>query len=75
MTPETELWMLFLTVAAAVTPWAFSLHAKVAVIASTIQTLPKMLDEMKDTIKQHEFRLDSHEKEIEAIKASARPNR
>ncbi len=67
--------MLFVTLAVAVTPWAFSLHAKVAVIANTIQTLPRMLEEMKDTLKQHEFRLDTHEKEIQAIKATARPDR
>lgn len=67
MSPETELWMLGISVAAAVVPWAFSLHAKVAVIASSVESLPRMLDELRQTIEEHEVRLDQHDKKIEAL--------
>jgi len=67
MSPETELWMLGISVAAAVVPWAFSLHAKVAVIASSVESLPRMLDELRQTIEEHEVRLNQHDKKIEAL--------
>jgi pimeloyl-ACP methyl ester carboxylesterase len=40
MTIDVEVWMLAVTAACAVAPWAFSIHAKVAVIASAVQGLP-----------------------------------
>ena len=67
MSPETELWMLGISVAAAVIPWAFSLHAKVAVIANSVESLPRMLDELRQTIEEHEVRLNQHDKKIEAL--------
>jgi hypothetical protein len=67
MSPETELWMLGISVAAAVIPWAFSLHAKVAVIASSVESLPRMLNELRQTIEEHEVRLNQHDKKIEAL--------
>jgi xanthosine utilization system XapX-like protein len=67
MSPETELWMLGISVAAAVVPWAFSLHAKVAVIANSVESLPRMLDELRQTIEEHEVRLNQHEQEIKAL--------
>ena len=67
MSPETELWMLGITVAAAVIPWAFSLHAKVAVIANSVESLPRMLDELRQTIEEHEHRLNQHDQKIEAL--------
>jgi xanthosine utilization system XapX-like protein len=67
MSPETELWMLGISVAAAVIPWAFSLHAKVAVIASSVESLPRMLDELRKTIEEHEVRLDQHDEKIKAL--------
>ena len=33
---QVEVWMLVLTAVCAVVPWAFSIHAKVAVIASCV---------------------------------------
>lgn len=75
MSPETELWMLGISVAAAVVPWAFSLHAKVAVIASSVESLPRMLDELRQTIEEHEDRLNQHDKKIEALGQAASPGR
>jgi xanthosine utilization system XapX-like protein len=75
MSPETELWMLGISVAAAVVPWAFSLHAKVAVIANSVESLPRMLDELRQTIEEHEVRLNQHDKKIEALHQAAAPGR
>jgi hypothetical protein len=69
---DTEFWMLLISTAAAVVPWAFSMHAKVAVIAETIQTLPRMLEELQTTLEEHEVRLDKHEAEITSLKVSTR---
>jgi len=71
MSAETELWMLFITVAAAVVPWAFSIHTKVALIASAVSAVPEVLDRLKATISEHERRLDKHDKDIQALKAPA----
>jgi hypothetical protein len=68
MSDGVEFWMLIISTAAAAVPWAFSIHAKVAIIAETIQTLPKMLEELRSTLEEHEVRLDRHEEEIKAIK-------
>jgi predicted component of type VI protein secretion system len=70
--PEVELWMLLATVAAAVVPWAFSIHAKVAVIAHSVESLPQIVAELRDCIAEHESRLEEHDKEIQALKVSAR---
>ena len=75
MSPETELWMLGITVAAAIVPWAFSLHAKVAVIANSVESLPRMLDELRQTIEEHEHRLNQHEQEIKTLSQAAAPGR
>ena len=75
MSPETELWMLGISVAAAVVPWAFSLHAKVAVIASSVESLPRMLDELRQTLEEHEVRLNQHEQKIEALGQTSTPGR
>jgi hypothetical protein len=70
MHESVEFWMLIISTAAAVVPWAFSIHAKVAVIADTIQAMPKMLEELRDTLEEHEVRLDRHEEKIKAIEVS-----
>ena len=67
MSPETELWMLGISVAAAVIPWAFSLHAKVAVIANSVESLPEMFEELRATLEEHEVRLNQHDEEIKAL--------
>jgi ABC-type molybdate transport system permease subunit len=69
---EVEVWMLVATVAIAVVPWAFSLHAKVAVIASSVEALPEVVQELREALDEHEDRLDEHAKEIEAIKQAAK---
>lgn len=63
-----------ITAAAAVVPWAFSIHAKVAVIADTVQKVPAMLDELKRTLQHHEARLDAHDEEIQTLKSKATPS-
>lgn len=68
MSETTELWMLGISVAAAVIPWAFSLHAKVAVIANSVESLPEMFEELRDTLAEHEDRLDRHDQEIQALR-------
>lgn len=68
MSLETEAWLVLISIAAAVVPWAFSLHAKVAVIASSVEHLPELVQELHHTIHNHEARLDQHEKEIKALK-------
>ena len=75
MSPETEMWMLGISVAAAVIPWAFSLHAKVAVIASSVESLPRMLNELRQTIEEHEVRLNQHDQKIEALGQASTPSR
>lgn len=68
---EAELWIAGLSAAAAVVPWAFSIHAKVAVIADTVQRMPGMFEELKRTLENHEARLDAHDEEIKTLKSKA----
>lgn len=68
---DAEVWMIAITAAAAVIPWAFSMHAKVAVIADTVQKVPAMFDELKRTLEHHEARLDAHDHEIQTLKSKA----
>lgn len=67
MSETTELWMLGMSVAAAVIPWAFSLHAKVAVIANSVESLPEMFEELRETLAEHEDRLNQHDEAISAL--------
>lgn len=67
---QIEAWMLALTAVCAVVPWAFSIHAKVAVIASAVEHLPQMVEELRDVLREHEQRLNQHASEIEALKAT-----
>jgi hypothetical protein len=66
-----ELWMVGLTVAAAVVPWAMSIHAKVAVIAKSVEELPALVKELRETLEEHELRLDRHDSEIKTLKDKA----
>lgn len=72
MSEQTEIWMVGLTVAAAVVPWAMSIHAKVAVIARSVEELPELVKELRETLEEHEVRLNRHDEEIQAIKVSTR---
>jgi ABC-type molybdate transport system permease subunit len=71
MQTDLELWMVAISVAAAVIPWAFSIHAKVAVIANSVESLPEIVEEMREAIAEHEVRLDEHAEAIAAFKKSA----
>ena len=72
MSESAELWMVGITVAAAVVPWAMSIHAKVAVIASSVEELPALIKELSDTLEEHEVRLTQHDKEIATLKVQTR---
>jgi ABC-type molybdate transport system permease subunit len=72
---ELEFWMVILTCACAVIPWAFSIHAKVAVIASAVQGLPEVVDELRDILREHEHRLDEHASKIQALQETTRLRR
>ena len=71
---DAEMLIGAMTAAAAVIPWAFSMHAKVAVIADTVQKVPAMFDELKRTLERHEARLDAHDEEIQTLKNKAAPS-
>lgn len=70
MTNQIEFWMLIISTAAAVVPWAFSIHAKVAVIAASVESLPEVVEQIRTTLAEHEVRLDEHAKKIQAIETS-----
>jgi len=74
MSVEIEFWMLAISLAAAVIPWAFSIHAKVAVIAHAVESLPEMVDEMRQVLQDHETRLDQHASKIEALQKATSPS-
>lgn len=65
---EVEIWMLVVSGACAIVPWAFSIHAKVAVIASAVENLPQVVEELRQVLHEHEHRLDQHASEIQALK-------
>lgn len=73
MSEAAELWMIGLTVVAAVVPWAMSIHAKVAVIARSVEELPKLIKELSETLEEHEDRLNRHDQEISVLKVQAIP--
>ena len=71
---ETEVLMMVATAAVAVIPWAMSIHAKAAVIASAVEGLPDVVEELRQVLREHEDRLNDHAEEIALIKASSRPS-
>lgn len=71
MQNDFEMWAVAISIAAAVVPWAFSIHAKVAVIASSVESLPEIVEEMRQAIEEHETRLDRHAEEIATLKKSS----
>ena len=75
MTSEVDFWMLIVSTAAAVVPWAFSIHAKVAVIAASVESLPEVVEQIRKTLAEHESRLDEHAKKIQAIEVSTSSRR
>ena len=71
-TDDLQWWTIAAGVAVAVVPWAFSIHAKVAVIAHSVESLPEIVEELRDCIAEHEARLEEHDKEIATLKAQTR---
>lgn len=68
MQVDMELWVIGATVVIAVVPWAMSIHAKVAVIAHAVESLPDVVEELRQTLQEHEYRLEKHDAEIAALK-------
>jgi ABC-type molybdate transport system permease subunit len=68
---DTEMWMIALTAACTIVPWAFSIHAKVAVIANSVESLPLIVEELREALQEHEVRLNEHAKEIQTLKVQA----
>jgi len=65
---DLEFWSLVLALSAAVVPWAFSVHAKVAIIAHSVESLPEMFEELRHMLQEHESRLNDHDKAIASLK-------
>lgn len=68
MTIDVEIVAVLGSVIAACIPWAFSMHAKVALIAHSVEALPELVRRLEGKLDQHEDRLDRHEQEIQALK-------
>lgn len=64
---DIQLWMLIAMVAVAVVPWAFSIHAKVAIIAHSVESLPEVVQELRECLEEHESRLEEHDQAIAAL--------
>lgn len=71
MSAEFEFWAIIASACAAVIPWAFSLHAKVAVIANSVESLPEVVEEIREALQEHEVRLNEHAHAIETLKKAA----
>lgn len=71
MNIEIEFLAVAASLAAACIPWAFSIHAKVALIAHSVEALPELVRRLQDKLDMHEDRLDRHEKEIAALQGKA----
>ena len=75
MHTDLEFWSMVITCAAAVVPWAFSIHSKVALIASAVEALPEMVQELRDMLEEHETRLDEHDEALAALAKEAKAGR
>lgn len=71
MNSDIEFWAIVISSLAAVVPWAFSLHAKVAVIASSVEALPQIVEEIREVLQEHEEQLAEHGKAIEALQKTS----
>jgi hypothetical protein len=61
---HTDQLLAFITILIAVVPWAMSIHAKVALIASAMEGLP-------DLVRETRAKLDQHETAIKALQKAA----
>ena len=75
MQGDLEFWAIVISSLAAVVPWAFSMHAKVAVIASSVESLPEIVEEIRQALEEHEVRLDEHAHAIETLQKTASAGR
>ena len=72
MSGDMEFWAIVISSVAAVVPWAFSLHAKVAVIANSVEALPEIVEEIREALQEHEDRLNEHAQKIKTLQETAR---
>lgn len=70
MAISDEVLVGILGLAVAAIPWAFSVHAKVAVIAEAVQHVPEVIDGLRTKVECVEQRTTRNEKDIEVIKAA-----
>lgn len=61
---QTDHILIAVTVAAAVVPWAMSIHAKVSAIAQAMEGLPAM-------VRETQVKLERHEQAIKALQQAA----
>lgn len=61
---QTDHILIAVTVAAAVVPWAMSIHAKVSAIAQAMEGLP-------DMVRETQVKLERHEQAIKALQQAA----
>ena len=72
---DAETWAVLATVAIATIAWAGSIHAKVAVIAAAVASLPDVVEELRESLVEHEARLARHDEEIETLQKAASARR
>lgn len=70
MAISDEVLVGLLGLAVASIPWAFSVHAKVAVIAEAVQHIPEVINGLRTKVECVEQRTARNEKDIEVIKAA-----
>lgn len=63
-----ELLVGILGLSVAAVPWAFSIHAKVAVIAESVKMFPEIVQELRHKVDCHERQLQQHEAQIKTLK-------
>ena len=68
-----EILVGILGMGVAAIPWAFSIHAKVAVIAESVKIFPEIVQELRRKVDCHEQQLQQHARQIETLQTSPRP--
>jgi hypothetical protein len=63
-----ELLVGILGLSIAAVPWAFSIHAKVAVIAESVRVFPEIVHELRQRVDRHERQLQQHETQLKTLR-------
>lgn len=69
---DAETWAVIATVGIATIAWAGSIHAKVAVIANAVESLPDVVEELRQSLEEQEARIDEHDEQIKTLQQAAR---